>query len=62
MLNTGSFVSVTRTRTLAQAYRHFAEVDAAGRSPLYERVTIALRESDEALRAIELRRTPGIPR
>jgi hypothetical protein len=55
-------LSRTRTRTPAEAYRHFAEVDAAGRSPLYERVTIALRESDEALRAIELRRTPGIPR
>jgi hypothetical protein len=34
-------------------YRHFGEVDAAGTSPLYERVAIALSESDEALRAIE---------
>jgi hypothetical protein len=34
-------------------YRHFAEVDAAGTSPLYERVAVALSESDEALRAIE---------
>ncbi|GAA2422195.1 DUF2332 domain-containing protein [Streptomyces mauvecolor] len=42
-----------RTRTLAQTYRHFGEVDAAQASPLYERVAIALSESDEALRAIE---------
>ena len=41
------------TRTLAQVYRHFGEVDAAETSPLYERVAIALSESDEALRAIE---------
>jgi hypothetical protein len=34
-------------------YRHFGEVDAAGTSPLYEHVAIALSESDEALRAIE---------
>jgi hypothetical protein len=33
-------------------YRRFAEVDAAT-SPLYERVAVALSESDEALRAIE---------
>ena len=39
--------------TLAQVYRHFGEVDAAGTSPLYERVAIALSESDEAMRAIE---------
>src|SRR5215212_10487331 len=42
-----------RTRTLAQVYRHFGEVDAAKTSPLYERVAVALSESDEALRAIE---------
>lgn len=42
-----------RARTLAQVYRSFGEVDAAGTSPLYERVAIALSESDEALRAIE---------
>lgn len=41
-----------RARTLAQVYRHFGEVDAAGTSPLYERVAVALSESDEALRAI----------
>jgi hypothetical protein len=35
-------------------YRHFGEVDAAGTSPLYERVAVALSESDEALRAIEV--------
>ncbi|WP_309237315.1 DUF2332 domain-containing protein [Actinomadura sp. BRA 177] len=34
-------------------YRRFGEVDAAGTSPLYERVAVALSESDEALRAIE---------
>lgn len=32
-------------------YRHFGEVDAAG--TLYERVAVAMSESDEALRAIE---------
>ena len=40
-------------RTLAEVYRHFGEVDAAKASPLYERVAVALSESDEALRAIE---------
>jgi hypothetical protein len=44
---------VGRAGTLAQRYRHFGEVDAAGTSPLYERVAVALSESDEALRAIE---------
>jgi hypothetical protein len=34
-------------------YRHFGEVDAAETSPLYERIGVALSESDEALRAIE---------
>jgi hypothetical protein len=34
-------------------YRRFGEVDAAGASPLYERVAIALSGSGEALRAIE---------
>jgi hypothetical protein len=34
-------------------YRHFGEVEAAGTSPLYERVAVALSESGEALRAIE---------
>ncbi len=48
-----SATPVTRARTLAQVYRHFGEVDAAGTSPLYERVAVALSESDEALRAIE---------
>ncbi|WP_033443723.1 DUF2332 domain-containing protein [Saccharothrix sp. NRRL B-16314] len=42
-----------RARTLAQVYRHFGEAEAAGTSPLYERVAVALSESDEALRAIE---------
>ena len=49
----GSAAPVGRARTLAQVYRHFGEVDAAGTSPLYERVAVALSESDEALRAIE---------
>src|SRR5215471_19486683 len=44
---------VGRARTLAQVYRQFGEVDAVGTSPLYERVAVALSESDEALRAIE---------
>ena len=39
--------------TLARVYRRFGEVDAAGTSPLYERVAVALSESAEALRAIE---------
>jgi hypothetical protein len=43
----------SRTGTLAQAYRRFGEVDLAGTSPLYERVTVALSESGEAMRAIE---------
>jgi hypothetical protein len=34
-------------------YRRFGEVDAAQTSPLYERVAVALSESNEALRAIE---------
>src|SRR6266545_2301965 len=49
----GSAVPVGRARTLAQVYRHFGEVDAAETSPLYERVAVALSESEEALRAIE---------
>ena len=47
-----SAVPVGRGRTLAQVYRRFGEVDAAATSPLYERVAVALSESDEALRAI----------
>src|SRR3954466_10304737 len=43
----------SRARALAQVYRRFGEVDAAEASPLYERVAVALSESDEALRAIE---------
>jgi hypothetical protein len=49
----GSAVPVGRARTLAQAYRRFGEVDAANTSPPYERVAVALSESDEALRAVE---------
>src|SRR4051794_7257812 len=49
----GSAVPVGRARTLAQVYRHFGEVDVAETSPLYQRVAVALSESDEALRAIE---------
>jgi hypothetical protein len=44
---------VGSARTLAEVYRRFGEVDAATTSPLYERVAVALIESDEALRAIE---------
>ncbi len=39
-------------RTLAEVYRRFGEA-AAGTSPLYQRVAVALSESGEALRAIE---------
>jgi hypothetical protein len=46
-------VPVTRAGKLARVYRRFGEVDAAETSPLYERVAVALSESDEALRAIE---------
>jgi hypothetical protein len=41
------------SRTLAQVYRHFGEIEAGEKSPLYKRVAVALSESDEALRAIE---------
>jgi hypothetical protein len=44
---------VARARSPAEAYRQFGEGDAAGRSPLYARVALALSGSDEALRAIE---------
>lgn len=40
-----------KARTLAQVYRRFGAA-AAGTSPLYERVAVALSESGEALRAI----------
>jgi hypothetical protein len=54
---------VGSARTLAQAYRQFGEA-AAGTSPLYERVAVALSESGEALRAIEAaparRRSPTV--
>ena len=42
-----------KTSTLAQVYRRFGEVDAAGTSPLYARIAVAISESGEALRAIE---------
>ncbi len=49
-------------RTLAEVYRHFGEVEAAG--TLYERVAVALSESAEALRAVEAaparRRQPAL--
>ena len=48
----GSDAPARKSRTLAQTYRRFAELDAAETSPLYERVTVALSESDEALRAL----------
>ena len=49
----GGAGAVGRAGTLAQVYRRFGEVDAAGTSPLYERVAVALSESAEALGAIE---------
>ncbi|MEU6687217.1 DUF2332 domain-containing protein [Streptomyces sp. NPDC046832] len=49
----GSAAPVDRVRGLAQVYRRFGQVDAAGTSPLYERVAVALSESDEVPRAIE---------
>jgi hypothetical protein len=49
----GSAVSAGRARTLTHVYRRFGEVDAAGTSPLYGRVAVALSESSEALRAIK---------
>jgi len=48
-----STAPLRKARTLAQVYRHFSEVDAAGTSPLYACVAMALSESDEGLRAIE---------
>jgi hypothetical protein len=50
---TGSAPPAGSVRTLAQVYRHFGEADAAGTSPLYEHVAVALSESGEAMRAIE---------
>src|SRR5689334_2775024 len=41
------------SRTDREPARTLAEVDAAGTSPLYERVAVALSESGEAMRAIE---------
>ncbi|WP_197040890.1 DUF2332 family protein [Pseudonocardia halophobica] len=49
----GSAASVGRARSLAEVYRRFGEVETAGTSPLYERVAVALSESEEALRAVE---------
>ncbi|NDL59494.1 DUF2332 family protein [Phytoactinopolyspora mesophila] len=45
---------MSKGRSLAQVYRRFGAVEAAGTSPLYERVAVAVSESDEALRAIEV--------
>jgi hypothetical protein len=42
----------TAPRTLAEVYRRFAEAEAAGTSPLHERVALAVSRSDGALRAI----------
>src|SRR4051812_6321275 len=46
-------VPVTRAGKLARGDRRFGGAHAAAPSPLYERVAVALSESDEALRAIE---------
>src|SRR5690349_666565 len=43
---------MARPRALAETYRRFGE-SAAETSPLYERVAVALSESNEALHAIE---------
>src|SRR5690242_19766754 len=48
----GRVAPARRTRPLAEVYRHFGEVDAAGPSPLSARVAVALSESAGALRAI----------
>ncbi|MFD8236180.1 DUF2332 domain-containing protein [Streptomyces sp. NPDC059696] len=48
----GSAASADGGRRLAQVYRRFGQVDAAGASPLYERVAVALSESGEVLRAL----------
>jgi hypothetical protein len=50
----GTVAPMAKVRPLADVYRHFGEAEAAERSPLYERVAVAVSESDEALRAIEL--------
>jgi hypothetical protein len=43
-------MSTTKARALAAVYRRFSEIAAAEASPLYERVAVALSESDEARR------------
>jgi hypothetical protein len=43
---------VSAHRTVGDRYRRFGE-DAAATSPLYERVAVAMSESDEAVRAVE---------
>jgi hypothetical protein len=47
----GGPVPAGTARTLAEAYRRFGD-DAATTSPLYQRVAVALSESEEALRAV----------
>jgi hypothetical protein len=58
------WMALGNARTLSEVYRHFGEVDVADSSPLYERVAIAVSESDAALRAIEaappLKRHPTV--
>ncbi len=48
-----SAAPTAKTRTLAEIYRYFGEVEAAETSPLYERVARGLSESEAALHAIE---------
>jgi hypothetical protein len=48
----GGAAPASRGRTLAEVYRHFGEVDAAGASPLHHHVAVALSGSEEALQAI----------
>ncbi|WP_371401585.1 DUF2332 domain-containing protein [Kribbella sp. NBC_00662] len=51
---TGEAAGTSRKNSkLAQMYRRYAEVDAPKISPLYERLALALSESDAALEAIE---------
>ena len=52
-MSTDAPAPVARARTLAQVYRRFGEAGAAGTSPLYGRIALALSASGEALRAIE---------
>ncbi len=53
-----------RQLSLAELYRHFADTDVQGSSPLYERVAAAIADSPEALAVVEqappLKRHPTV--